>query len=71
MTKIQVQFKLEKPVDPAAMLRLADTSSVYGILGLKLTQELDGLMVEYDATRLKEKDVTAVLARAGVAVIRT
>jgi hypothetical protein len=68
MTKVQIQFKLEKPLDATAMSRLADTSSLYGILGLKLAPELDGLTVEYDATRLHEKDVEAALARAGVAV---
>jgi len=68
MTKVQIHFKLEKPLDAAGMARLADTSSLYGILGLKLTPELDALTVDYDATRLKESDVEAALARAGVAV---
>jgi hypothetical protein len=69
MTKIQIQFKLEKALDAAAMSRLAETSSLYGILGLKLSRELDGLTVEYDATRLREKDVQAALAHAGVAAL--
>jgi hypothetical protein len=51
MTKVQIHFKLDKPLDTAGMARLADTSSLYGILGLKLTPELDGLTVNYDATR--------------------
>ena len=68
MTKVQIQFRLEKPLDSAAMASLAGTSSLYGILGLKLTPELDRLMVEYDATRLRQKDLVAALARAGVAV---
>jgi hypothetical protein len=68
MTKVQIHFKLKKPLDTAGMARLADTSSLYGILGLKLTPELDGLTVDYDATRLKERDVEAALGRAGVAV---
>jgi hypothetical protein len=73
MTKVQIQFKLERPLDAAAMSRLADTSSLYGILSLKLAPELDALTIEieYDATRLKEKDVEAALARAGVAVIKS
>jgi hypothetical protein len=71
MTKVQIHFKVEKTPDAAAISRLADTSSLYGILGLKLSTHLDGLTVEYDATRLKEKDVEAALARAGVAATKS
>jgi len=67
MTKIQIQFKLTKPLDAQAMSNLEKTSALYGILRLKLDPALDGLTVDYDATRLEEKDVAAALARAGVA----
>jgi hypothetical protein len=66
MTKVQVQFKLAKPLDAEATGRLADTSSLYGILRLDVHPQRDGLTVEYDATRLQEKDVEAALKRAGV-----
>ena len=68
MTKVQLQLKLTKPLDAEMMSNLEKTSALYGILRLKLNQTLDGLMVEFDATRLKEQDVEAALARAGVAV---
>ena len=68
MTKVQLHFKLDKPLDEQAMQRLTEASSVYGILRLNLTPAMDGLTVEFDATRLKEPDVAAVLARAGIAV---
>jgi hypothetical protein len=68
MTKVQAQFKLVKPLDADMSRRLANTSSLYGILRLQINPEQDGLTVEYDATRLKEKDVEAALKRAGVAV---
>lgn len=67
MTKVQLQFKLTKPLDTEMMSNLEKTSSLYGILRLKLNPALDGLTVEFDATRLKEQDVEAALARAGVA----
>lgn len=66
MTKVQAQFKLTKPLDPEAAMRLSNTSALYGILRLQILP--DGLCVEYDATRLKEQDVEAALKRAGVAV---
>jgi hypothetical protein len=68
MTKVQIHFKLEKLLDDVTLSRLSDTGSLYGILGLKLDPGLDGLTVDYDATRLKEQDVEAAMARAGVAV---
>jgi len=68
MTKVQLEFKLAKPLDQQMMLRLSDTSSLYGILGVKLSPAMDRLTVQFDATRLREKDVEAVLARAGVSV---
>ena len=68
MTKVDAQFKLTKPLDEETVRRLSDTSSLYGILRLQLGPEHDKLTVEYDATRLLEKDVEAALKRAGVAV---
>ena len=68
MTKVQAQFKLVKPLGAELTKRLADTSSLYGILRLHLDPLQEDLTVEYDATRLKEKDIEATLKRAGVAV---
>ena len=68
MTKIEAQFKLLKPLDPDTAKRLAGTYSLYGILRLQLDPQRDALTVEYDATRLQQKDVEAALKRAGVAV---
>jgi hypothetical protein len=67
MTKIQAQFKLIEPLNLETSQRLADTSSLYGILRIHLDAQRNDLTVEYDATRLKEQDVEAALARAGVA----
>jgi hypothetical protein len=68
MTKVQLQFKLDKPLDSEMMSNLERTSALYGILRLRLSQAMDGLTVEYDATRLLENDVKAALARAGIAI---
>jgi len=44
--------------------------SCYGILHVQTTPALDKLRVEYDASRLSEKDVEAVLQRFGLPVKR-
>ena len=67
MTRVQIHFRLQKKLDDATLARLSNASSVYGIQRMQVDQELDRLMVEYDATRLKPADVEATLAAAGIA----
>ena len=68
MTKLQVRFRLQKPLDDGMLTRIADAHTIYGIQKVKLSSSLDGLMVEYDATRLRPAEVEAVLAGAGIPV---
>ena len=68
MTKVQVQFGLRKPLDEKAFARIANAHSIYGIFRVKLNPALDGLSVEYDASRLAEYQVEATLACAGIPV---
>jgi hypothetical protein len=70
MTKVQINFKLEKPLDDLLLQRLSDTTSLYGIQKVKLAPAMDRLMVEYDATRLKPAEVESALMGAGIAVTR-
>jgi hypothetical protein len=70
MTKVQINFKLEKPLDDLLLQRLSDTTSLYGIEKVKLAPAMDRLMVEYDATRLKPAEVASALMGAGIAVTR-
>ncbi len=66
MTKVQVRFRLEGPLDAAHVQRLAELHSLYGIRALRLDPSLDSLLVEYDATRLQPADVEAALLKAGL-----
>ncbi len=66
MTKVQVRFRLEGPLGPEHMQRIAELHSLYGIRALRLDPSLDSLLVEYDATRLQPADVEAALLRAGL-----
>ena len=68
MTKVQIHFRLEKPLDDLLLERLSDTSALYGIQRIKLAPAMDSLMVEYDATRLRPQEVESALAGAGIAV---
>ena len=69
MTKVQIRFRCEKPLDDLLLARLSDISDLYGIQKVKLDPSLDGLMVEYDATRLRPAEVEAALTGAGIPVV--
>ena len=66
MTKVQIQFRLERPLDDALMTRIAQAYSIYGIQKITLAPSQDRLTVEYDATRLRPAEVHAALTRAGI-----
>lgn len=68
MTKIQIRFRLQKPLDDAMMEQIAEAHAIYGIQRVQVAPSLDGLTVEYDATRMRPADVEAALANAGIPV---
>jgi len=67
MTKIQRNFRLKQPLNDEEMVKLSNTSAVYGIQKIKLSPTQDSLMVEYDATRLRPAEVDSAIACTGIA----
>ena len=63
MTKVQLEYDLARPLTDEDASGVADVHSWYGILRVQPAQSLDKLAVEYDASRLSEQDVEAVLHR--------
>jgi hypothetical protein len=70
MTKVQVRFRLQKPLDEAMAARLSAAHAFYGFHRIQLSPTLDRLLVEYDATRLRPAEVESALATAGISVER-
>ncbi|HWB98271.1 MAG TPA: hypothetical protein VG672_16275 [Bryobacteraceae bacterium] len=68
MTKVQMRFSLQKPLDEQDFERLERVHSKYGILKIQLDPSLSGLSVEYDATRLRPTEVEAALACQGIPI---
>ena len=66
MTKVQLCYGLARPLDESMLEHVADLHSIYGMLRVEPTPE--GLTVEYDASRLSERDVEAHLRRAGIPI---
>ena len=70
MTKVQIRFKLQRPLDDVLLSRVSDAHSFYGILRISLAPSLDAMTVEYDATRLKPAEVESALLGGGIPVVR-
>lgn len=68
MTKVQVRYKLSRPLNEALMNAIARAHAIYGIHRVQLAPALDALVVEYDASRLTPQQVEAELAAAGIAL---
>ena len=68
MTKLEAHYKVGQ-LDPEGLARLGGISSIYGILRVNFRPQSNDLTIEYDATRLGEKEVDAVLAQAGIPVM--
>jgi hypothetical protein len=68
MTKVQIRFRLERPLDEQMMPRIASAHSIYGFMHLQVEPSTNEIMVEYDASRLKPADVWAELKRQGIPV---
>ncbi|MDQ6700188.1 MAG: hypothetical protein M3Z36_08380 [Acidobacteriota bacterium] len=68
MTKVQIHFQLESPLDDAMAMRLSDANSLYGIDRIQIEPTLKEIMVEYDASRLKASEVQSVLEGLGIAM---
>lgn len=68
MTKVQIRFRFQAPLDDGMLARLSDANALYGIQKVKLDPNLQGMLVEYDATRLRPAEVEAAFAAAGIPV---
>ena len=68
MTKVQIRFRLEKPLDEILLSRISDAYAIYGIQKIQVAPSMDTLMVEYDATRLRPAEVQSALENAGIPI---
>ncbi len=68
MTKITLRFQLLAALDERLMTNIARAGSVYGLARVQVTPKLDGLIVDFDASRLTVYDVERELGKAGVPV---
>lgn len=70
MTKVDIAYDLVRPLTDSDSAGIANIHSYYGVFRVKLAATLDKINVEYDASRLTEQDMEAVLHRFGIPIER-
>jgi hypothetical protein len=66
MTAVEVAFRYENIPGPMEMRAIDTLRDVYGIRRVVFNEKEKTVRVEYDATRLQEDVVAALLRRAGI-----
>ena len=66
MTLLDVAFRYGTPPREREMWALNDAREVYGVRKIKLDEGQQTVLVEYDATRLNDGEIAAILRRAGI-----
>lgn len=69
MTKVDVTFKLSRPLGDKERKSIARVHAVYGMLSVRLQPSGEELFVEYDASRLSPKDVEHNLEEHGIPIV--
>jgi hypothetical protein len=66
MTLLDVVFKYGRPPGEKEMLALNNAWEVYGVRKIKFDEKERTIRIEYDATRLNDGEIAAILRRAGI-----
>ena len=70
MTKVQLHYQLLRPLGADDEEGVANVHGFYGIQRVTPSPALDAVTVDYDASRLSERDVEAVLIHYGLPIER-
>ena len=70
MSKVTLHYKLLAPINDAISKAIARSGGVFGLERVILNRSMDGLLVDYDASRLTVAQVEVVLAKLGLPVVR-
>ncbi len=68
MTKVQIHFDLERPLDDHLLDCISAVHGVYGMGRVIPGTDLKHILVDFDASRLSPAEVEAILRRTGIPV---
>ncbi len=69
MTAVEITFRYQGRLKTELLAHTQEHHSNFGIRRIQLDESQNLITVEYDATRLDEKGVEALLRRVGVPVV--
>jgi hypothetical protein len=70
MTLVEVTYELPGPLSDQQLRALASFSNTYGLRRFRVNEQLHCISLEYDASRLTEREVAQVLRSARIPVQR-
>ena len=68
MTKVTLHYDLSRPLSDSDLENIAKVHGTYGIVRVRIEPSPEKLTVDYDASRLLEREVEAVLRRHGLPI---
>lgn len=68
MTAIDVTYRLTGELTLAQLRAVRQAFSVYGVRAIHVDEAAQRMTVEYDATRLNERQVAAILRAGGISL---
>jgi hypothetical protein len=66
MTKVQLSFKLSRPLSDDDLKQISRVHAVFGMRAVRVPAVGNELFVEYDASRLSVQDVKGTLEAHGL-----
>jgi len=70
MTLVEITYELQSPLNQEQLTALGSFANTYGLRKVRVEDGSRRLSFEYDASRLRETNVTHVLRLAKIAVTR-
>jgi len=70
MTLLEAKFELQSPLTHDQLRSLGEFANTYGLRRFQVDESKLQISFEYDASRLRETQVTHVLGHAGIPVVR-
>jgi len=70
MTLLEITYELQSPLSNEQLQRLGEFANTYGLRRFHVDESSGRLTFEYDASRLRETQVTHALGLAGIPIVQ-
>jgi hypothetical protein len=70
MTLLEITYDLHSPPSFEQLQRLGEFANTYGLRRFRVDEKQNLITLEYDASRLRETQITHILGKAGISVVQ-